>query len=87
VKGQQLEGIGKMSGWKISIKDQTPDKIEITKKPKKHNTFRIHCACIAFGTILAVAVTWTNMPIAHIAVIFPAVPSVLQEFFDKIWNL
>jgi hypothetical protein len=56
-------------------------------RPVPHNRLRIHLTCISTGAVVGVAVTWTNFPLAHVAVIFPTVPSALQEICDRIYNL
>lgn len=59
------------------------------KTPVTHTVkkFRIHIACVAIGMVAAVAMTFIDGSMAHLAILMPAMPSIAQESLDRIFKL
>lgn len=68
-------------------KIQKIEKVDLDDAIKAAKKIKIHLICIAIGIAMTVGVSFAGGTIAHIALIFPALPSIVQEVFDYLYKL
>jgi hypothetical protein len=75
---------------KIKTEDAKIEKIEkvdLNDTIKAAKKIKIHLICIAIGIVATIGVSFAGGTVAHIALIFPALPSIIQEVFDYLYKL
>lgn len=62
------------------------DKI-VKQDPRETHKFRNHVVCVTIGVAISVIVTFAPLGMAHFAIAFTGLPSIVQEILDWVHDL